>query len=351
MSVSTRLRCRCRWPVVWGSRSQTAALWLWHLPGAYDAALSSVPLYWLMQASLLAPTYIFWRAAAETGETFEPILPPSMTSQTSKPVEIGPRQIPEGSGPIAKNLEHSITERIREQLSLKIGDAVFFVAGLPNEFAEFAAPRPNPVRAGVGTSLRFTLARAGVVRLVRGAAQQRAPFVRMADRYAIVFLPVTAAVAAAPGWCPAGPAPPQPARARGPEQASLCRRRGTGQGFYTIQLNRSMAGIAARRSCFTATCLAQKHMVHAAGSTHSTPRTCRLQQWQCRHQRLQQQALDLLHLHRRPRAGAAARRLAGIGGARRAAVHAAQRAGCDQDAVRFQHLLCGPRRRLKQVCS
>ena len=36
---------------------------------------------------------------------------------------------------------------------------------------------------------------AGVVRLVRQAAEERAPFVRMADRYAIVFLPVTAVVA------------------------------------------------------------------------------------------------------------------------------------------------------------
>lgn len=40
----------------------TAALWLWHLPAAYDAALSSVPLYWLMQASLLASAWVFWRA-------------------------------------------------------------------------------------------------------------------------------------------------------------------------------------------------------------------------------------------------------------------------------------------------
>jgi heavy metal translocating P-type ATPase len=36
---------------------------------------------------------------------------------------------------------------------------------------------------------------AGVVRLVREAQEQRAPFVRMADRYAIVFLPVTALIA------------------------------------------------------------------------------------------------------------------------------------------------------------
>lgn len=40
----------------------TAALWLWHLPAAYDAALSNVTLYWLMQASLLAPAIVFWRA-------------------------------------------------------------------------------------------------------------------------------------------------------------------------------------------------------------------------------------------------------------------------------------------------
>lgn len=39
---------------------------------------------------------------------------------------------------------------------------------------EFAAPRPNPVRAGVTTSLRFTLARSGEVRLVLHDAQGRA---------------------------------------------------------------------------------------------------------------------------------------------------------------------------------
>src|SRR5207244_1581584 len=36
---------------------------------------------------------------------------------------------------------------------------------------------------------------AAVVRLVRAAEGQKAPFVRLADRYAIVFLPLTAAIA------------------------------------------------------------------------------------------------------------------------------------------------------------
>lgn len=40
----------------------TAALWLWHLPAAYDAALTQDGLYWLMQVSLLVPAFAFWRA-------------------------------------------------------------------------------------------------------------------------------------------------------------------------------------------------------------------------------------------------------------------------------------------------
>ncbi|HUF00861.1 MAG TPA: heavy metal translocating P-type ATPase [Gaiellaceae bacterium] len=44
---------------------------------------------------------------------------------------------------------------------------------------------------------------AGVVKLVGEASQQRAPFVRMADRYAIVFLPVTALIAGL-AWAASG---------------------------------------------------------------------------------------------------------------------------------------------------
>ena len=41
----------------------TAALWLWHAPIAYDAALGNVALYWVMQASLFGSAWLFWRAA------------------------------------------------------------------------------------------------------------------------------------------------------------------------------------------------------------------------------------------------------------------------------------------------
>ena len=45
----------------------------------------------------------------------------------------------EGAGPVAKNIGPERTEAIRTQLGLADGDAVFFVAGLPKEFADFAA--------------------------------------------------------------------------------------------------------------------------------------------------------------------------------------------------------------------
>ncbi|KIN70573.1 Cytochrome c oxidase caa3-type, assembly factor CtaG-related protein [Sulfitobacter noctilucae] len=40
----------------------TIALWGWHLPAAYDLALSNVAVYWVMQISLLATAIWFWRA-------------------------------------------------------------------------------------------------------------------------------------------------------------------------------------------------------------------------------------------------------------------------------------------------
>ena len=45
----------------------------------------------------------------------------------------------EGAGPIANNIGEARTETIRDQLDLTDGDAVFFVCGVPNEFASFAA--------------------------------------------------------------------------------------------------------------------------------------------------------------------------------------------------------------------
>jgi aspartyl-tRNA synthetase len=58
----------------------------------------------------------------------------------------------EGAGPIAKNIGEERTAAIREQLGLADGDAVFFVAGLPVEFADFAAK----ARVKAGNDLELT---------------------------------------------------------------------------------------------------------------------------------------------------------------------------------------------------
>jgi putative membrane protein len=46
----------------------TAALWLWHLPAAYDAAMANVGVYWGMQATLLLSAILFWRAVLQPGQ-------------------------------------------------------------------------------------------------------------------------------------------------------------------------------------------------------------------------------------------------------------------------------------------
>ena len=55
----------------------------------------------------------------------------------------------EGAGPIAKNIGEDRTAAIKSDLGLEDGDAVFFVAGVPSEFAAFAAA----ARMKVGTDL------------------------------------------------------------------------------------------------------------------------------------------------------------------------------------------------------
>lgn len=52
---------------------------------------------------------------------------------------------PEGSGPLAKNIGAERTEQIRVQLGLEDGDAVFFCAGKPKDFADFAGRARNRV--------------------------------------------------------------------------------------------------------------------------------------------------------------------------------------------------------------
>jgi heavy metal translocating P-type ATPase len=72
---------------------------------------------------------------------------------------------------------------------------------LPVSYSEGGAVRSGTTNAGAAFEARAVRpaaesAYAALVRLVQQVEAERAPFVRMADRYAIVFLPVTALVAA-----------------------------------------------------------------------------------------------------------------------------------------------------------
>ncbi|MFN0025013.1 MAG: aspartate--tRNA ligase [Parvularculaceae bacterium] len=56
-----------------------------------------------------------------------------------------------GAGPVAKNIGPERTELIRAQFGLKVGDAVFFVAGKPDDFYKFA----GQARTRVGSELKL----------------------------------------------------------------------------------------------------------------------------------------------------------------------------------------------------
>gem|GEM_PF-2729754 len=58
----------------------------------------------------------------------------------------------EGAGPIAKNIGPERTAAVRQQLGLGDGDAVFFVAGIPSEMADFG----GRARGRIGNELGLT---------------------------------------------------------------------------------------------------------------------------------------------------------------------------------------------------
>jgi heavy metal translocating P-type ATPase len=94
-------------------------------------------------------------------------------------------------------------------------EAIVDESALTGEPLPVTIRRGGHVRSGttsVGAAFELSALRpaaesayAALVRLVERAEQQRAPFVRLADRYAMVFLPVTALVAAA-AWALSGDA-------------------------------------------------------------------------------------------------------------------------------------------------
>jgi aspartyl-tRNA synthetase len=55
-----------------------------------------------------------------------------------------------GAGPLAKNIGPERTKQIADQLGLGVGDAVFFIAGKPQQFVKFAGPARTKVGEELG---------------------------------------------------------------------------------------------------------------------------------------------------------------------------------------------------------
>jgi putative membrane protein len=73
LAVSDSAHSRSVWPMWLSAGACFVALWFWHMPGAYDATLSSPYLYWTMQATLFGSSILLWREllqhrAAQTGD-------------------------------------------------------------------------------------------------------------------------------------------------------------------------------------------------------------------------------------------------------------------------------------------
>ena len=91
--------------------------------------------------------YIFWRNATAQQSDPTKIDKAAKTPETYTPS----LSILEAAGPIAKNLGPERTEKLRAQLSLGDGDAVFFAAGNPDKFYKFA----GEARTMIGRELKL----------------------------------------------------------------------------------------------------------------------------------------------------------------------------------------------------
>jgi heavy metal translocating P-type ATPase len=92
--------------------------------------------------------------------------------------------------------------------SSEIDESAVTGESLPREAGEGTGVRSGTVNVGMAIEVRAQRSAAestyaGIVRLVRAAERERAPFVRLADRYSAIFLPVTLVVALA-AWIGAG---------------------------------------------------------------------------------------------------------------------------------------------------
>lgn len=113
---------------VFASMLETQGNEVWAIPakGGASRAFCDKMNGWAQSEGQKGLGYIFWRHAENDPNTVE------------------------AAGPIAKNIGDERTNALKAQLSLDVGDAVFFVAGKPSEFVKFAANARNKIGFELG---------------------------------------------------------------------------------------------------------------------------------------------------------------------------------------------------------
>ncbi len=125
-----------------------ARVWAIPAPGGGSRAFCDRMNGWAQKEGQPGLGYIFWRKTGsgqqEAGR--------DVTKAGKNPAEYVPTlEIIEAAGPIAKNLGPERAEKLRAQLSLGDGDAVFFAAGNPARFTKFA----GEARTMIGRELKL----------------------------------------------------------------------------------------------------------------------------------------------------------------------------------------------------
>jgi aspartyl-tRNA synthetase len=136
--------------------SAKSAVWAIPAPGGGSRAFCDRMNSWAQGEGQPGLGYIFWRGSEGTLDTSsedEKLLRDKVQKLLDDGHVIEARKLLENSaaGPIARNLGPERTEKLRAQLGLQAGDAVFFVAGDPTTFVKFA----GPARTKVGEDLNL----------------------------------------------------------------------------------------------------------------------------------------------------------------------------------------------------
>jgi heavy metal translocating P-type ATPase len=117
------------------------------------------------------------------------------------PVEL----VPVGAAVLVRSGEVVPVDGVVESPEAVVDESSLTGESLPRVLERGGLVRSGAANAGEVFELRAVRpaaesAYAGIVRLVREAEARKAPFVRLADRYAVVFLPLTALVAGLAWW-------------------------------------------------------------------------------------------------------------------------------------------------------